>query len=156
MQLELDIQNASISAFVPKDEDFARWVGAALDGRREVAELTIRLVDETEGASLNHQYRGRSGATNVLSFPFEPPPGVDGLGLIGDLVICTPVVEREAIEQGKTPDAHWAHMVVHGVLHLIGFDHRDEAEAAEMEGLETRILRGLGFPPPYEDVVTSS
>ena len=151
MQLDLDIQNASASPRIPPEDAFARWAGSALEGRRERAELTIRLVDEEEGAGLNRRYRGRPGATNVLSFPFEPPPGVEGLDLIGDLVICASVVEREAAEQGKAPTAHWAHMVVHGVLHLIGYDHVDEEQAAEMEDLETLILGGLGFPPPYED-----
>jgi len=154
MELDLDLQNASTSHRVPAEEDFARWAEAALDGRRERAELTIRVVDEEEGAALNRRYRGRPSATNVLSFPFEPPPGVEGLDLIGDLIICAPVVDREAAEQGKTLAAHWAHMVVHGVLHLIGFDHHDEVQAAEMEDLETLTLRGLGFPPPYEDTET--
>lgn len=151
MQLDLDIQNVSASPRIPPEDAFTCWAGAALESRRERAELTIRVVDEDEGAGLNRRYRGRPGATNVLSFPFEPPPGAEGLDLIGDLVICAPVVEREAAEQGKALTAHWAHMVVHGVLHLIGYDHAEEEQAAEMEDLETLILRGLGFPPPYED-----
>jgi probable rRNA maturation factor len=151
MELALDIQDASDSPSVPTREDFARWAEAALEGRRARAELLVRVVGEEEGAALNRRWRGRQGATNVLSFPFEAPPGVEGLDLIGDLVICAPVVEREAAEQGKSAAAHWAHMVVHGVLHLIGYDHPDEAQAAEMEGLETGILGALGFPPPYED-----
>jgi probable rRNA maturation factor len=151
LDLELDVQDASGAPLVPGDADLRRWAEAALAGRRERAELTIRVVGEDEGAALNRRYRGRPGATNVLSFPFEPPPGLPDCDLIGDLVICAPVVEREAAEQGKAATAHWAHMVVHGVLHLIGYDHLDDAQAAEMEGLETLILRGLGFPPPYED-----
>jgi len=151
MELELDLQDVSASGLVPAREDLARWVQAALAGRRERAELSLRVVDEAEGAELNRHYRGRAGPTNVLSFPFEPPPGVPELDLIGDLVVCAPVVEREAQQQGKPLAAHWAHLVIHGVLHLLGFDHQDPAEAAEMEALETHILGGLGFPPPYED-----
>jgi probable rRNA maturation factor len=151
MELELDLQDVSASGRVPTREDLARWAQAALAGRRECAELSIRVVDEPEGAELNQRYRGRPGATNVLSFPFEPPPGVPELALLGDLVICAPVVEREAEEQGKPLPAHWAHLVIHGMLHLLGYDHQDPAQAAEMEALETRILGGLGFPPPYED-----
>ena len=114
-------------------------------------ELSLRLVDEAECADLNQRYRGKAGPTNVLSFPFEPPPGIKGPRYLGDLVICVPVVVREVAEQGKAPEAHWAHLVVHGVLHLLGYDHLDEAEAQEMEALETRLLANLGFPPPYAD-----
>jgi len=136
---------------LPTTAQIRRWVEAALAGRRERAELSIRLVDEPEGADLNRRFRGRHGATNVLSFPFEPLPGLGECDLIGDLVICAPLVAREAQEQGKTPEAHWAHMLVHGVLHLLGYDHLVDEAAAEMERLETRILCGLGFSPPYED-----
>ena len=114
-------------------------------------ELSLRLVDEAESADLNQRYRGKAGPTNVLSFPFEPPPGIKGPRYLGDLVICVPVVVREAAEQGKATEAHWAHLVVHGVLHLLGYDHLDETEAQEMEALETRLLANLGFPPPYAD-----
>ena len=151
MELTLDLQIASDSPRIPAKADLAVWAAAALAGRRDFAELTIRTVDEAEGAELNLRYRGRSGATNVLSFPFEAPPGMPAIDLLGDLVICAPVVEREAAEQARALDAHWAHMVVHGVLHLLGLDHRDDAEAREMEALETAILGGLGFPQPYED-----
>jgi probable rRNA maturation factor len=149
--VELDIQNASRVPGLPKPEQMRRWIEAALAGRRIHTELSIRLVDESEGAELNRRFRGRHGATNVLSFPFEPLPGLGEYELIGDLVVCAPLVVREAREQGKTLNAHWAHMLVHGVLHLLGYDHRDAASAGEMEGLETRILCGLGFPAPYED-----
>jgi probable rRNA maturation factor len=114
-------------------------------------ELSSRLVDEAESADLNQRYRGKTGPTNVLSFPFEPPPGTRGRKYLGDLAICAPVVAREAVEQGKDLEAHWAHLVVHGVLHLLGYDHLEEPEAQVMEALETRILGELGFPPPYED-----
>jgi len=120
-----------------------------LAGRRTNAQLSIRLVDGPEGAYLNRRFRGGSGATNVLSFPYEPLPGVTDCDLIGDLVICAPLVVREAREQGAPLAAHWAHLVVHGVLHLLGYDHSDTIEATEMEGLERHILLGLGFPASY-------
>ena len=135
---------------LPATASFRRWVEAALRGarRRKPAELAIRIVDTDEGRALNAQYRGKDYATNVLSFEAELPPGID-LPLIGDLVICAPVVAREAAEQGKPAANHWAHMTVHGVLHLLGHDHIVEAEAERMEALETRILAGLGIPDPY-------
>jgi probable rRNA maturation factor len=161
--LILDLQIATAAGHLPARADLECWAGAAVAAgaphRGGPAELTIRIVDEAEGAALNHRFRGREGPTNVLSFPFEAPaaiaglaePGTDPLGaLLGDLVICAPVVAREAADQGKPGAAHWAHMVVHGVLHLLGHDHIDPDEAARMEALETAILAGLGFPPPYE------
>ena len=152
MQLELDIEDASTVPDVPAVEQLRSWAEATLAaGRRQRAQLSIRLVDECEGAELNRRFRGRRGATNVLSFPFEPLPGVPDCDLIGDLAICAPVVVREAQEQGKTSEAHWAHMLVHGVLHLLGYDHLEAARASEMEELERQILCGLGFPAPYED-----
>ncbi|HET7307722.1 MAG TPA: rRNA maturation RNase YbeY [Gammaproteobacteria bacterium] len=132
----------------PSETDFSRWVAAALAGRREDAEVAIRIVGTDEGAALNRRYRNREGPTNVLSFPAELPPGVD-LPLIGDLVICGPVVAAEAVEQGKPVEAHWAHLTVHGILHLIGFDHQNDTEADEMEGMEIVILAELGYPDPY-------
>ena len=136
---------------VPAAASFRRWVEAALKGarRRKAAEVAIRIVDTDEGLALNRQYRGRDYATNVLSFPAELPPGVD-LPLLGDLVICAPVVNREAAEQGKKPVDHLAHMTVHGTLHLLGYDHIEDAEAEAMESLETRILAGLGISDPYQ------
>ncbi len=156
VQLDLDLQLATDCPDLPLPPQFERWVMAALDGRRERAALTIRIVDVDEGTALNRQYRGIDRPTNVLSFPFELPPGLtpdadDPIAdLIGDLVICDEVVRREAQEQGKEPHAHWAHLVVHGVLHLLGYDHLTDGEATAMETLETDILCGLGFPPPYE------
>ena len=146
--IDLDLQIASDSAHLPTATDFRRWAEAALNGH-DGAELTIRVVDEAESAELNEGYRHKQGPTNVLSFPFEAPPGV-ALPLLGDIIICAPVVERQAAEQGKAPAAHWAHMVVHGCLHLLGYDHIDETEAQEMESLETDLLSGLGYPDPYE------
>lgn len=148
--LTLDIQHASEARIIPTQASLTAWATAALNGHRDHAEMTIRIVDEAEGAELNLTYRGKRGPTNVLSFPFYPPPGIGDLELIGDLVICAPVVEREAFEQGKDSAAHWAHMVVHGTLHLLGYDHLTEGQAAEMEALETDILLGLGFSAPYE------
>jgi probable rRNA maturation factor len=138
---------------VPSPASFRRWVEAALKGarRRKATEVAIRIVDADEGQALNLQYRGRDYATNVLSFPADLPPGLN-LPLIGDLVICAPVVAREADEQGKAPAAHWAHMTIHGTLHLLGYDHIEDAEAEAMEALETRVLAGLGIADPYAPV----
>lgn len=148
--LSLSVGYAAPRAGVPAPASFRRWVEAALRGarRRKATELSIRIVDTAEGRALNRDYRGKDYATNVLSFPAELPPGVD-LPLIGDLAICAPVVAREAAEQGKDPRDHWAHMTVHGVLHLLGYDHIEDAEAEAMEALETRILAGLGIADPY-------
>ena len=110
----------------------------------------MRFVDNQESQQLNKAYRGKDKATNVLSFPFQNPPGIT-LPLLGDLVICKPVVEKEAIEQGKTLTAHWAHMLIHGTLHLLGFDHIIEEEAVEMENLESKLLIELGFAAPYNE-----
>ena len=148
MALIVDIQMASASEEAPDPQSIERWVGAAIGNQRESTELSIRIVDADEGQILNEQFRGSTGATNVLSFPFEnesPEP----LPLIGDIVICAPVVLKEASEQNKTLNAHWAHMIIHGVLHLLGYDHQNENDANLMESLETEIMQGLGFPPPY-------
>lgn len=146
--IHIDLDNASGSAEVPDEEAFQRWADAAAE--TDGAEISIRLVDEEESAELNRTYRGKDQPTNVLSFPFEVPEGVPN-DLLGDLVICVPVVEREALEQGKTSAAHWAHMVVHGLLHLQGYDHIEDDEAEVMEAKETAILGRLGFPNPYQD-----
>src|SRR5690348_11719465 len=133
-------------AGIPSAVSFRRWVEAALHGarRRKPAELSIRIVDADEGRALNRDYRGKDYATNVLSFEAELPPDLK-LPLIGDMVICAPVVAREAAEQGKRARDHWAHLTVHGTLHLLGYDHIMEAEAEAMEALETRILAGLSI-----------
>jgi len=114
----------------------------------DLRELTIRIVDEAEGSELNSRWREKSGPTNVLSFPAEPMPGAPD-DTLGDIVICAPVVAREAAEQGKLFEAHWAHLTIHGVLHLRGYDHQTDAEAAEMEALETQLLKQLEYPDPY-------
>lgn len=151
MTLWLDLQLACDEApGLPAEQDVERWLAAALEGERDEAEVTVRLVDEAESQALNRDYRGKDNPTNVLSFPFEAPPGV-ALPLLGDLVICRQVVEREAAEQNKSLQAHWAHMVVHGCLHLLGFDHIKDDEAEAMEAREIAILAGLGMDNPYQD-----
>jgi len=148
--LVLAVGYAVPRAGLPATPSFRRWTEAALRGakRRKSAELAIRIVDTGEGRALNRDYRGKDYATNVLSFPAELPPGLN-LPLIGDLAICAPVVLREAAEQGKAPRDHWAHLTIHGVLHLLGYDHIEDADAEVMEALETRILAGLGIADPY-------
>ncbi|MET0331081.1 MAG: rRNA maturation RNase YbeY [Dyella sp.] len=148
--LQLHVSYAGSRRGVPASASFTQWVEATLRGarRRKPSELAIRIVDAEEGQALNRDYRGKDYATNVLSFPAELPPELK-LPLIGDLAICAPVVAREAAEQGKRARDHWAHLTVHGVLHLLGYDHLDEAEAHAMEALETRILAGLGIADPY-------
>jgi probable rRNA maturation factor len=147
--LELDLQNASAAAALPSEEQFRHWCELALRQRTADSELTIRLVDEAEGRELNHTWRHKDYATNVLSFPADIPDGLLDIPLLGDLVICVPVVEREAREQSKTSEAHCAHLVIHGCLHLLGYDHIDDAEAEEMEALERELLAELGHPDPY-------
>lgn len=147
--IELDLQIATSAAALPSKAQFRLWVEKALEGRRDEAELTIRIVDDEESAELNETYRGKQGPTNVLSFPFEAPPGVE-LPLLGDIVICAPKVAREAEEQGKPQEAHWAHLTLHGCLHLLGYDHIEPEEAEEMEALETELLAALGYANPYQ------
>jgi probable rRNA maturation factor len=149
--LELDLQIASDAASLPSEAQFRAWCTIALRQRTADSELTIRLVDETEGRALNHTYRHKDYATNVLSFPADVPDEMLDIPLLGDLVICAPVVEREAHEQAKAREAHWAHLVIHGCLHLLGFDHIIDAEAEEMEALERELLAELGHPDPYAD-----
>ena len=150
IHLDVAVNYAAPRAGVPAAVSFRKWVAAALKGRIREADLAIRIVDEREGSALNRHYRGKDGATNVLSFPAELPEGVK-LPLLGDLVICAPVVAREAAEQGKPVAAHYAHLTVHGILHLLGFDHEDEREAEAMELLERQILASLGIEDPYRE-----
>jgi probable rRNA maturation factor len=149
MSVRVDIDMAVACARVPDRERFEAWLTAALEGRQADAELSVRVVDEAESAELNHRYRGRNGPTNVLAFPADLPKEI-GVPFLGDLVICKAVVEREAREQGKSVESHWAHMVIHGSLHLLGYDHGTDDEAARMEALEVQILRRLGYADPYE------
>jgi probable rRNA maturation factor len=153
MHLEVDVQYAVDESdgdfWLPDEETIEAWARAALSGRRDAAQFVVRIVGEEEGTQLNEQYRARKkGPTNVLSFPFEHPDLLDP-PLLGDVVICAPVVAREAAEQDKTVQAHWAHLVIHGVFHLMGYDHEEESEAVIMESAERGVLAGLGFPDPY-------
>lgn len=137
---------------VPPRAAFERWVEVALAERAPHGEVHVRVVGPEESRTLNHRWRGRDAATNVLAFPVELPAGVEGeVALLGDLVICAAVVAREAEQQGKPLEAHWAHITVHGTLHLLGYDHQEDAEAAVMEREERRVLAALGYPDPYPD-----
>lgn len=146
MNQHIEVQWGVRPEGAPGDEELRRFAAAALETPRS---LTLRIVDEAEGRALNGQFRGKDKATNVLSFPNEPMPGEPD-DYLGDIAICAAVVAREAAEQGKTLTAHWAHLVVHGVLHLQGYDHQDETEATVMEAREIEIVMGFGFPHPYE------
>lgn len=150
MTLAVDVQRVVDGMPLPSDAQLRAWARAAWRGGRDSAEVLVRLTGADESRRLNRTFRGQDRPTNVLSFPAGPVPGID-LAHLGDLVICAPVVEREAGEQHKAAEAHWAHMVVHGMLHLQGFDHQDDDQAVAMEQLETDILTGLGYPAPYSD-----
>ncbi|MEP5566590.1 MAG: rRNA maturation RNase YbeY [Halioglobus sp.] len=149
MNLQVDIQCASGES-APDEEDIRSWIKAALAGRRSTdTEISLRLVDIEEMTTLNQGFRNKSGPTNVLSFPSDLPPELE-LPLLGDIVICAPVVREEAQTQQKSLQAHWAHMTIHGTLHLLGYDHIEEDEALAMEALETEILTSLNYPCPYQ------
>lgn len=152
MAYQIDIETNSQSNLLPKPVQIEQWISAALNQQAlDEAEVSVYIVDEPESQELNHEYRGKNKPTNVLSFPADIPEEL-GIPLLGDLVICAPVVEREALEQGKSLEAHWAHMLVHGTLHLLGHDHIDDDEADAMEALETAIIVSLNFPAPYQDI----
>lgn len=146
----VDVQIACADRGLPEPGELRTWARAALAAEVADSDLTLRVVDLAEGRRLNETYRAASGPTNVLSFPFEAPPGV-GIALLGDVIICAPVVAREACEQGIAARAHWAHMVVHGLLHLQGYDHQRRDEAERMESRERQILARLGFSDPYAE-----
>ena len=150
--IELDLQIACEGFSIPSEEQFKLWAEHAFENSlkktREHGELTIRIVDSDESQTLNNTYRQKDKPTNVLSFPAEIPEFIES-DLLGDLVICAPVVIAEAKEQGKTEADHWAHMVIHGTLHLLGYDHIKDGEAEEMEVLETSILQTLSIASPY-------
>lgn len=155
MTIHIDLQIETVNQQLPSIKELTLWANIAHQSKECEADVTVRIVDIEESAELNQTYRGKEGPTNVLSFPFEAPPGIDihllGDLPLGDLVVCAPVVEREAAEQNKELIAHWAHMVVHGVLHLQGYDHIKDEEALVMERLETEIIMELDFPAPYQD-----
>ena len=148
MSSGVDVQRVCAAPGVPPPAKLAQWAEAALDGRSDGARMTVRVVDEAEGARLNGRYRGKTGATNVLAFAFDAPE-VPTVHILGDIVVCAPVAAREACEHSKRLDAHWAHLVVHGTLHLLGYDHDDPGSAQAMETLEREILDRLGYPDPY-------
>lgn len=154
VRLDVSVSYATPRTGVPSPISFRKWIAAALDSRIREADVAIRIVGTKEGRALNRHYRGKDYATNVLSFPAEIAEGVKlpkgvKLPLLGDIVLCAPVVGREAKEQKKPVNAHYAHMTVHGVLHLLGWDHQDDREADCMEALERQILAGLGIDDPY-------
>ena len=159
MNVFVDVQHAlsedededCTGRYLPSNDAISRWVSHALTRRTEPSELTVRLVEADEIVDLNSRYRQRASATNVLSFPFDQSEGLD-IPLLGDIVICASVVNREAEEQGKSAESHWAHMVIHGVLHLLGYDHETDHEALEMEQLERELLAGLGYADPYDEI----
>ncbi|MDN5781910.1 MAG: rRNA maturation RNase YbeY [Luteimonas sp.] len=156
VRLDVSVGYALPRAGLPAAVSFRKWVAAALSGRIREADLAIRLVDAREGRALNRHYRGKDYATNVLSFPADLDEGIKlpkgvKMPLLGDLVLCAPVVAREAREQKKPLAAHYAHLTVHGALHLLGWDHQDQREAECMEALEREILGGLGISDPYRD-----
>ena len=151
--INLEVIRAVEDSSTPSDEQFQSWAELAASQAPDETELCIRIVDEAESQSLNLEYRGKDKSTNVLSFPFEAPPGFPG-NILGDLAICAAVVEREASEQNKPIHHHWAHMVIHGVLHLLGFDHIKDDEAEEMEALERELLAQLQIPDPYIEATT--
>lgn len=151
--LYIDLQLASENQNgLPSEQQFHTWINQALTEAKMAdypeTEITVRIVDEAESNELNLTYRGKDKPTNVLSFPFEVPEGIE-MPLLGDLVICRQVVEKEAEEQRKPLEAHWAHLAIHGTLHLLGYDHLTDEEAEEMENLETEVMQSLGFEDPY-------
>lgn len=148
---QIEVQVVFSSPGQPDKEHIQQWVDAALQGYGRDTEIVVRIVDEQESAQLNQQYRHKQGATNILSFPADIPEGI-GLSLLGDLVVCAPVVEKEAMTQQKPLLDHWAHIIVHGVLHLLGYDHIDDADAEIMEDKEINILQTLNINNPYLEV----
>ena len=149
MVTRVELQNDSGLANLPELQAFTAWVEAALQSAHAELEQTVRIVAEEESRQLNRRYRGKDRATNVLAFPADSD--LLEYDCLGDLVICAPLVESEARTQRKSAEAHWAHLVVHGMLHLQGYDHRDDTERALMEALEIKILDGLGYANPYND-----
>lgn len=151
MKAQLDLQIACQSPYLPDESDVQRWLDLVFEHHKlSPMEITLRIVAPAESQTLNRDYRGKDKPTNVLSFPFEAPPGID-VNLLGDLVICAQVVEQEAQAQNKPLQHHWAHMVIHGCLHLLGFDHIEPDQADTMENLEIALLAKIGIDDPYQD-----
>ncbi len=148
MKLVLSVQYAVARKDLPAKSSIQRWARAALKGSRHSVALGVRIVGAKESATLNYRFRRKKYATNVLAFPYEAPPGLAS-DILGDVVICAAVVRREAAQQNKALRAHWAHMVVHGILHLRGFDHQHARDTGLMEKMEIRLLKELGFASPY-------
>jgi probable rRNA maturation factor len=148
---DLEVQRIIDSPFLPDDAELQLWLEKALIDYPRDAEVLIRIVDTQEITDLNEQYRHKTGSTNILSFPFEMPEGIQGLHLLGDLVVCAEVLERETKEQKKTLKDHWAHIVIHGILHLIGYDHKNEKDAIAMEAKEIKVLHQLMIDNPYQE-----
>lgn len=151
MPVQLDVQIACKDEKLPSLAQLQTWTEIALSTIENDPELTIRIVGSEESQQLNHQYRQKNKPTNVLSFPFEVPEGIE-INLLGDLVICADIVIQEANNQNKAINDHWAHLVIHGCLHLLGYDHIKETEAVEMESIEIRLLSTLGIDNPYQEV----
>lgn len=151
MSITVDIQQVSKNTDIPTPDQIQQWINGVLLPKHDGIELTVRIVDIVESQALNHQYRGKDKPTNVLSFPFEVPEGIE-LNLLGDLVVCADIVSKEAAAQHKTAQAHWAHMLVHGCLHLLGYDHINDSDAEYMEAREIDILDKLGFNNPYKQL----
>ena len=155
MQAEFEVQRAVTTTTIPDDDQFQRWINAVPDTGDRKFSLTIRIVDEQEAQRFNREYRNRDYATNVLSFPAELPEGLPAefrQSQLGDILICAPVVVREASEQQRPEADHWAHLTIHGILHLLGYDHEQPDEAVVMESLETDILKNVGVSDPYLDL----
>lgn len=155
MNAELEVQRATTSTSAPVDDQFQLWINAVPANQEHISSFTIRIVDEEEARRFNRDYRNRDYATNVLSFSADLPddlPAEIRECHLGDILICAPVVVRESLEQGRPEADHWAHLTIHGVLHLLGHDHEQPDEAAVMESLETEILRKLGVSDPYMDI----
>jgi probable rRNA maturation factor len=153
MPIEIDFENVS-NTDTPNEQECLVWVKSALAGRKDQATVSIRIVDSAESQQLNRDYRGKDKPTNVLSFPFDAPQGVPEEAfdyMLGDLVVCAPIVIEEAHAQNKEIGHHWSHLLIHGTLHLLGYDHIKDEEAETMEQLERDILATLGVPDPYLD-----
>ncbi|MCF6252302.1 MAG: rRNA maturation RNase YbeY [Methylococcaceae bacterium] len=149
----LDFQVVSQSNSIPSIDQFQSWIDVVLSDESIDSEIVVRIIDEAEMTQFNEQYRDKIGPTNILSFPFDVPEGIASI-LLGDLLVCAPIIEKESLQQNKIIDHHWAHIIVHGVLHLLGHDHIDECDAKEMEALEIKILRKIKIKNPYEEKST--